>query len=159
MPERRPRSVRERTPLELTGFNNVVFVAAVIHNELAPGRFVTANEVMRLNNMATQHQLGMVSALSVIQRMTGLAPQAGNHLPWEPGAPMGHFAVFCLGRPHVFYGFRDVRRNVYVYDVQAECDLSVAELRQSGFGPFVGYVFARALEPRPESGQDSAQLD
>ncbi|MGH7469022.1 MAG: hypothetical protein ACRENP_13790 [Longimicrobiales bacterium] len=146
----RPRSVLDRTPLELSGYNSVVFVAAVIYNELVQGRSITANEVVRAYNMASQHQLGMISALSVIQKMTGLAPLAGHHLPWEPAAPPGHFAVFCLGRPQVFYGFRDARRASYLYDPQSERDRSLEELRRDGYGPFLGFHYARvSAQPGP----------
>jgi hypothetical protein len=135
----RPESVLERTTRHL-GHNCVACVAAVLYNALGPRGFATANRVAAQYQIAPASYLPPARAVRIFQEFTGVTPSAGNPLPWERDAPDGHYAVFCLGRWHVIYGYRETP-GYYLYDPQLERDQHWPVLVAQGFGPFEGYHF------------------
>jgi len=135
----RPDSVLEETTRHL-GYNCVACVTAVLFNELGPSGIATANMVAARFNIAPRYNLDVSRALWIIHDFAKLTPRPGKRNPWDPDAPDGYYAVFCLGRPHVIFGFRAAPR-YYLYDPQVERDRDLATLIQEGFGPFECFHF------------------
>ena len=146
---RKPRSVVTNLTMQLPGYNGVAAVAAVIRNALFPLDFVTALDVVRTHNLQAHLPLGMVSAADIAQRVVGVAPRTGRHLPWEPAALSGHYALFCLGAPRVVYGQRSAQRQYQLYDPIPDQFVTLGQLQAAGCGPFVGYLFTAPAEPAP----------
>ena len=131
-------------PFELQGYNSVAAVAAVLHNQRSKTRPLTALQVVQKHNLNPDAQLGLTSALALLQKVLGTAPASGRNHPWEPGARAGHYAVFCVGRPHALYSHRNGSGHFYLYDPIAQRDWQLSELSSAGLAPLVAYLFPDA---------------
>jgi hypothetical protein len=141
--------------LELKGYNTVAAVAAVIRNALHPATFVSALAVVRTHNIQPHLQIGLVSAVGIAEKVVGCAPISGRHLPWEPAALAGHYALFGLGTPRVLYGQRSADRRYQLYDPMVEQIITLGELQNTGSGPFLGYLFAQPVGVQPSDSPNS----
>jgi hypothetical protein len=140
MATRRPDSVSDEDT-HYAGYNCVACVAAVLYNETRPRGAATANSVAMRYDIRPNRNLDVNRAISIITDFTGLVPTPGRSHPWDPAAPDGHYAVFCLGRRHVIYGHRGPGNRFYLYDPQLEQDQDWGTLQTAGYAPFQSVHF------------------
>ena len=139
----RPDSVQDEAKTIHVGHNCVACVAAVLHNELTPTNlFATANMVARRYNIAPKFNLDPDRAVQIIKDFAKIKTSDGNPEPWQTSSPDGHYAVFCFGRRHVFYGYRE-KGGYYLWDPQLEHDWTLPELAEQVYPPYQCFHFKR----------------
>jgi hypothetical protein len=138
-----PDSVLDDGATANVGHNCVACVTAVLYNETHSNGFATANQVTHRYQTKPSVNLSPERALEIIRDFAALTPSNGKAHPWEESAPLGHYAVFCMGRRHVVYSFKASAREFYIWDPQTEHHFTFGKLQDSGYGPFRSYHFAQ----------------